>query len=31
MTTVELKAIAKKRGIAGISKMKKDALIEALS
>lgn len=31
MTTVELKAIAKKRGIAGITKMKKDALIEALS
>lgn len=31
MTTVELKAIAKKRGITGISKMKKDALIEALS
>jgi Rho termination factor, N-terminal domain len=31
MTNVELKAIAKKRGIAGISKMKKDALIEALS
>lgn len=30
MTTVELKAIAKKRGIAGITKMKKDALIEAL-
>ncbi|MCC3570248.1 MAG: Rho termination factor N-terminal domain-containing protein [Microcoleus sp. PH2017_40_RAT_O_B] len=31
MTTVELKAIAKTRGIAGITKMKKDALIEALS
>ena len=31
MTTVELKAIAKKRGITGISKMKKNALIEALS
>jgi hypothetical protein len=31
MTTVELKAIAKKRGISGITKMKKDALIEALS
>jgi hypothetical protein len=31
MTNVELKAIAKKRGIAGITKMKKDALIEALS
>ncbi|AFZ09352.1 hypothetical protein Osc7112_5090 [Oscillatoria nigro-viridis PCC 7112] len=31
MTTVELKAIAKKRGIAGITKMKKDALVEALS
>ncbi|MEG3844896.1 Rho termination factor N-terminal domain-containing protein [Microcoleus sp. herbarium14] len=31
MTNVELKAIAKKRGIAGTSKMKKDALIEALS
>jgi Rho termination factor, N-terminal domain len=31
MTTVELKAIAKKRGIAGITKMKKDAFIEALS
>ena len=31
MTTVELKAIAKKRGIAGRTKMKKDALVEALS
>lgn len=31
MTTVELKAIAKKRGIAGLAKMKKDALVEALS
>lgn len=31
MTAVELRAIAKKRGIAGITKMKKDALIEALS
>ena len=31
MTTVELKAIAKKRGIAGRTKRKKDALIEALS
>lgn len=31
MSTTELKAMAKKRGIAGISKMKKGALIEALS
>ncbi|WP_377475644.1 MAG: Rho termination factor N-terminal domain-containing protein [Microcoleus anatoxicus] len=31
MTVVQLKEIAKKRGIAGISKMKKDALIEELS
>ncbi|MBD1866189.1 Rho termination factor N-terminal domain-containing protein [Oculatella sp. FACHB-28] len=31
MTTADLKKIAKKRGIAGLSKMKKDDLIEALS
>lgn len=31
MTAVELRTIAKKRGISGITKMKKDALIEALS
>lgn len=30
MSTTELKKIAKQRGIAGISKMKKDALVEAL-
>ncbi|NJO77733.1 MAG: Rho termination factor [Cyanobacteria bacterium RM1_2_2] len=31
MSITDLKAIAKKRGITGISKMKKDALVEALS
>jgi len=31
MSTTDLKAIAKKRGISGISKLKKDALVEALS
>ncbi|MCF4966983.1 Rho termination factor N-terminal domain-containing protein [Nostoc sp. CMAA1605] len=31
MSTAELKAIAKKRGIAGISKMKKDDLVAVLS
>ncbi|QIR36725.1 Rho termination factor [Tolypothrix sp. PCC 7910] len=31
MSTADLKAMAKKRGIAGISKMKKDALVAALS
>ncbi|MEB3179553.1 MAG: Rho termination factor N-terminal domain-containing protein [Nostocaceae cyanobacterium] len=31
ISTAELKVMAKKRGIVGISKMKKDALVEALS
>ncbi|AUT02330.1 hypothetical protein CLI64_19120 [Nostoc sp. CENA543] len=31
MSTAELKAIAKKRGITGISKMKKDELVAVLS
>ncbi|BAQ63469.1 Rho termination factor N-terminal domain-containing protein [Geminocystis sp. NIES-3709] len=31
MTAVNLKAMAKKRGIVGISKMKKDDLIKVLS
>jgi transcription termination factor Rho len=31
MTTADLKLMAKKRGITGITKMKKDDLVKALS